>query len=59
MAPTGPRLFCEKNIKYYVLALTECPSSNVMTNEQKKDWFLRLDPNGVHPLPSLSSLDLI
>lgn len=20
---------------------------NIMTNEQKKDWFLRLDPNGI------------
>lgn len=20
--------------------------SNIMTNEQKKEWFLRLDPNG-------------
>ncbi len=27
---------------------------NISTNEQKKDWFLRLDPNGLSnpPLPS-------
>jgi glutathione S-transferase len=25
-------------------------SSNIMTNEQKKDWFLRLDPNGRIPV---------
>ena len=25
-------------------------SSNIMTNEQKKDWFLRLDPNGRIPI---------
>ena len=24
--------------------------SNIMTNEQKKDWFLRLDPNGRIPI---------
>ena len=24
--------------------------SNIMTNEQKKDWFLRLDPNGRIPV---------
>lgn len=23
---------------------------NIMTNEQKKDWFLKLDPNGTYPL---------
>lgn len=35
---------------------------NIMTNEQKKDWFLRLDPNGISfcppnlfPLPQLTS----
>ena len=26
------------------------PFSNIMTNEQKKDWFLRLDPNGRIPI---------
>lgn len=25
-------------------------SSNIMTNEQKKDWFLRLNPNGRIPI---------
>lgn len=25
-------------------------SRNIMTNEQKKDWFLRLDPNGRIPV---------
>ena len=24
--------------------------SNIMTNDQKKDWFLRLDPNGRIPI---------
>lgn len=24
---------------------------DIMTNEQKKEWFLRLDPNGMSPLP--------
>ena len=27
--------------------------SNIMTNEQKKDWFLRLNPNGIKPSPPL------
>lgn len=34
-------------LKFAVLTL---PPRNIMTNEQKKDWFLRLDPNGRIPV---------
>ena len=34
---------------YSTTSLTHTPS-NIMTNEQKKDWFLRLDPNGRIPI---------
>lgn len=34
----------------YESLLTSFLSSNIMTNEQKKDWFLRLDPNGRIPV---------
>ena len=34
----------------YESLLTSLLSSNIMTNEQKKDWFLRLDPNGRIPV---------
>lgn len=29
---------------------TNIPSRNISTNEQKKDWFLRLNPNGRIPV---------
>lgn len=35
----------------YTIALNSLTtSSDIMTNEQKKDWFLRLDPNGRIPV---------
>lgn len=33
-----------------IIPLTCFPPSNISTNEQKKEWFLRLDPNGRIPV---------
>ena len=60
-APNGRRLSCTHQISlfeiyhfpYLCLSISMTNSftfSNIMTNEQKKDWFLRLNPNGRIPV---------
>ena len=61
MAPSGHIRSCMSyplapNLKFHPIANPESSlsflllPSNIMTNEQKKDWFLRLDPNGRIPI---------
>ena len=61
MEPSGPIRFCTLSLSTYLPSHTTCAHltdlffsffffSNIMTNDQKKDWFLRLDPNGRIPI---------
>ena len=60
-APNGRRLSCTHqtslseihHLPYLRFAMSMANNfhlSNIMTNEQKKDWFLRLNPNGRIPV---------
>ena len=54
-APSGRRRSCTHHSPSYTSVratqqLLTSYHSNITTNEQKKDWFLRLDPNGRIPI---------